>query len=242
MMDDWDLKPARDLEMSPVQRYRSIAREGGLLESILRACWWSLVRCSLTICHRIKYHGREHLPQKPSFILAANHESHLDALVIGSALPLRMRDQLFPIAAGDLFFEVPALAAFSALALNALPVWRRNCGKHGLEDLRNKLLDEPCAYILFPEGTRTRTGQMGKFRAGVGMLTAGTSVPVIPCFLHGTLRAFPPNRIVPRFTKISLSIGEPMSFESVDNDRAGWNSIAAEIEAAVKQLAETAHQ
>jgi 1-acyl-sn-glycerol-3-phosphate acyltransferase len=96
---------------------------------------------------------------------------------------LRMRDQLFPLAAGDLFFEVPAIAAFSALALNALPVWRRNCGKHGLEDLRNRLLEEPCAYILFPEGKRTRTGEMGKFRAGVGMLTAGTSVPVIPCFL-----------------------------------------------------------
>ena len=242
MMDDWDLKPARDLEKPPVQRYRSIAREGGLLESILRASWWSFVRCSLTIFHRIEYHGRENLPQKPSFIMAANHESHLDALVIGSALPLRMRDQLFPLAAGDLFFEVPAIAAFSALALNALPVWRRNCGKHGLEDLRNRLLDEPCAYILFPEGTRTRTGQMGKFRAGVGLFTAGTSVPVIPCFLHGTFRAFPPKRIVPRFTKIELWIGEPMSFEGVNNNRKGWHSIAADIEAAVKQLAETAHR
>jgi 1-acyl-sn-glycerol-3-phosphate acyltransferase len=239
-MDNWELKPARGIEEPPVQRYRSIAREDGLLESILRVCWWSCVRSSLTLFHRVEYHGRENLPKNPSFVIAANHESHLDALVIGTALPLRMRNQLFPLAAGDLFFEVPAVAAFSALALNALPVWRRNCGKQGLEDLRNKLLDEPCAYILFPEGTRTRTGQMGDFRAGVGMFTAGTSVPVIPCFLRGTFEAFPPNRVVPRFKKIAVWFGEPLSFDHVDNHRAGWNLIASKIEAAVKQLAETA--
>jgi len=121
-MDEWDLKPARNLELPPCEQYRSVSREGGLMESILRAVWWSSMRLSLTVFHRIEYHGREHLPEKPSFILAANHESHLDALVIGSALPLRMRDQLFPLAAGDLFFEVPGVAAFSALVLNALPV------------------------------------------------------------------------------------------------------------------------
>ena len=235
-MDDWDLRPARDTGLNPFQRYRSVQREDGLLESIVRGVWWSFVKGSLTLCHRIKYDGREHLPPQPSFILAANHESHLDALVIGSALPLRLRDQLFPLAAGDLFFEAPTMAAFSAFALNALPVWRRNCGKHALEELRNRMLTEPCAYILFPEGTRTRTGQMGKFRAGVGMLTAGTAVPVIPCFLRGPFHAFPANRIVPRFSKISLAIGPPMSFEHVENNRAGWTRVAAEVEAEVVKL------
>ncbi len=236
-MKDWDLKPAAGIDLPLVQQHRSIAREGGLVESVMRAAWWSFVRCSLKVFHRIDYQGREHLPKQPSFILVANHESHLDAMVIGSSLPLRMRNELFPLAAGDLFFDRNAIAAFSAITLNALPIWRRKCGKQGMVDLRNRLIGEPCVYILFPEGTRTRSGEMGAFRPGIGMLVAGTNVPVIPCFLQGTGVAFPPDRVVPRWKKISMTIGEPMHFGNVGNRREGWNAIAADVEASIRQLA-----
>jgi hypothetical protein len=84
-MSDWNLKPARDLEMSSMQRYRSVVREGGFLESIFRAEWSSFVRCSLAVCHRIKHHGRDHLPQKPSFILARTPTFVL--FLVGLCLP-----------------------------------------------------------------------------------------------------------------------------------------------------------
>jgi 1-acyl-sn-glycerol-3-phosphate acyltransferase len=109
-------------------------------------------------------------------------------------------------------------------------------------DLRDRLIGEPCVYILFPEGTRTRSGEMGPFRPGIGMLAADTNVPVIPCFLKGTRLAFPPDRIVPRWKKISMSIGEPMYFDDVENNREGWNAIAAGVEARIRQLAVVANR
>src|SRR6202012_4552083 len=116
----------------------------------------------------------ENLPTEMPFVLVANHSSHLDALVMGSMLPTKFRNAVFPIAAGVFFFETPVMTAFSAWMMNALPMWRKNAGRHAMQQLRERLVGEPCGYILFPEGTRTRTGEIGAFHAGIGILVAGT--------------------------------------------------------------------
>ncbi|MCA9296848.1 MAG: 1-acyl-sn-glycerol-3-phosphate acyltransferase [Phycisphaerales bacterium] len=178
----------------------------------------------------------------PPFIMVANHTSHLDAVSLASALPIRLRDQVLPLAAGDTFFETPVLAAFAAGAMNALPLWRAHAGRHALNDLRRRLLDEPCAYILFPEGTRSRDGTMGSFKSGLGMLVAETDVPVIPCYLDGAYAALPPKKHVPRPKKLHLRIGTPVRFPHVENCRAGWNIVATETRTAVEQLSPVREQ
>jgi 1-acyl-sn-glycerol-3-phosphate acyltransferase len=120
-----------------------------------------------------------------------------------------------------------------------LPMWRKNCGSHALKDLRKRLVDEPCGLILFPEGQRSRDGSLLPFKAGLGMLVAGTAVPVIPCHLDGAFRAFPPNARAPRPRKIRLRIGSPLVFDSVPNARAGWEQVTAQTHAAVRQLGGT---
>ena len=132
------------------------------------------------------------IPDEPPFVMIANHTSHLDALVLASVLPCRLCDRVFPVAAGDVFFNTSATSLFSATLLNALPMWRKNCGSHALKDLRRRLVDEPCGLILFPEGTRSRDGSLQAFKVGLGMLIAGTAVPVIPCHIDGAFQAFPP--------------------------------------------------
>src|SRR5262249_44426798 len=154
---------ARDLHLSGMDRLRYPLREHGLVSSLLRLGWWSFVRLFLGLVNRLEVRGKEHLPAEGPFVLVANHESHLDALVLASALPLSLRDQMFPLAAGDVFFETPALAAFAAHCLNALPVWRKNAGRHGLTDLRKRLTEEGAIYLLFPEGGRSRDGEMLPF-------------------------------------------------------------------------------
>ena len=235
-MDDWELKPAKDLNLPPHERHKYILREAGLLEGILRTVWWSVIRMTLRVYHRIEVHGRENLPKTPPYIIVANHSSHLDALSIGSALPLSFGSKTFPLAAGDLFFENPAAAAFSAWALNALPVWRRRAGRQCLADLRQRLLEEQCIYILFPEGTRSRTGQMAAFREGLGMFVAETDVPVVPCLIEGAHAAWPPHARVPRPKKIRLYVDEPCSFQEATNNRAGWKTVAQTVEEAVRRL------
>ena len=234
--DDWDLTPATDLDLKVGERLRSLSRERGLLDTTVGFCWWSFMRLYMRVYHRAKITGREHLPTKPPFVMVANHTSHLDAMTLASALRRRVRHCAYPIAAGDTFFESPIAATFAAFVLNALPMWRRNMGRYALQQLRDRLVNEPCCYILFPEGTRSRTGEMSHFRPGIGMLVAGTDVPVIPCHLTGAFEAMPPDKKFPRPRRLHLRVGTPLSFPSATNDREGRGKIAQEIEAAVRAL------
>jgi 1-acyl-sn-glycerol-3-phosphate acyltransferase len=186
----------------------------------------------------LRIEGREHLPQTPNFVLVANHASHLDTLVLGSALNLNLRNFLFPLAAGDVFFQVPAMAAFSAGVVNALPIWRKNegCGR-AIKDLRQRLLEEPTIFVLFPEGTRSRDGQMASFKPGIGMLVASTPFPIIPCYIEGAHAALPAKSRFPKPHPLRVRIGQPRFFADVKNRRAGWEEIAQTLEHDVRNLA-----
>ncbi len=147
-----------------------------------------------------------------------------------------MKSRVFPIAAGDTFFSSPLRGILSTLFINALPMWRTKVCSHGLSDLRERLVNDRCVYIVFPEGTRSRSGDLASFKAGVGMLVAKTPVPVVPCRLVGAYDALPHDRHVPRPNKLRLKIGEPITFAGVTNDHEGWKIVATTLEAAVIQL------
>ncbi len=230
---NWELTPASDLNLPVGERARSLSRERGLLDTIIGFLWWGFVRTYMKLYHRREIAGRDRLPVKAPFLLVANHASHLDVMVLASAIPRRLRHCVYPIAAGDTFFESPVAASFSAFVLNALPMWRRRAGAHALNQLRERLVGEPCGYILFPEGTRSRTGEMAPFKSGLGMLVAGTDVPVIPCHISGAFQALSPDRKLPRPRKLYLRVGTPLVFAKTKNDRDGWRQVARDTEAAV---------
>jgi 1-acyl-sn-glycerol-3-phosphate acyltransferase len=235
-MEPWKLEPAHDTGLTPGERFRSVRRESGLLESLAHHACFSLIRSYFAIAHRLTIIGRERLPAHGPFVLAANHCSHLDALALGAALIPRHRERAFPIAAGDVFFQTKITSTFSAIVLNALPMWRKNCGPHALADLRQKLQEEKAIFIIFPEGGRSRTGSMMPFKHGLGMLVAETNVPVVPCGLVGTFEALPSQGGFPRPVAIKLAIGDPLQFPSTANNRTGWSQIAASLESCVRDL------
>jgi len=235
-MDEWRYQPAGDLHLKPTESLRSLHREAGLIAGITQTAWRALVRTYLRGYHRLRVEGIEHLPAKPPFVMIANHASHLDALVLASAMPWRLRRSVFPIAAGDVFFETPAVALFSAMMLNALPMWRKRCGSHAMQELRERLIEGPSIYILFPEGTRSRDGSMGRFKPGLGMIVAGSPVPVVPCHLEGAFAASPPGARIPRPLPMRLRIGPALTFAEAGNDRTGWQEITTRLEAAVTAL------
>lgn len=238
-MKRWDLQPAGDLGMPAGDRLRSLRRENGLISTALHGIWWFFVRNYLRVWHRLTITGQQHLPTTPPFILVANHASHLDTLALAAPLAWRLRDRIFPIAAGDVFFQTPLASAFAAWMLNALPMWRKKCGPHAMAELRRRLTDEPCAYILFPEGTRSRDGRMMPFKPGLGMLVAGARVPIIPCYLAGCHRALAPGQRWPRPGRIHLQIGEPIVFDHLPNDREGWQHISQIMEERIRTLQES---
>lgn len=235
-MDDWQYKPAGDHGLRHEEGLKSLRREAGLIGTITQSAWRVAVRAYLRGYHRLRVEGLEHVPVRPPFVMVANHTSHLDALTLAAALPWQLRRFAFPIAAGDVFFETPAVAFFSAMMLNALPMWRKSCGPHAMQQLRDRLLSEPTIYVLFPEGTRSRDGTLGRFKPGLGMIVAESDVPVVPCYLDGAHAACPANRKMPLPLPLHLRIGPPLTFGAVKNERAGWQEIAGKLEAAVIAL------
>ena len=235
---NWRLKPARDQGLATGQRLRSQAREPGLVGLMAHWTWQQLVRCYLRPMHRLQVTGRENLPAQPPYVLVANHSSHLDALTLLAALPSRQAHLAYSLAAGDHFFTSAPAAAFAAYAVNALPVWRTRTTRHELEALRERLEADGLIYILFPEGTRSRDGAMGRFRGGIGALVAGSQVPVVPCFLEGAHAAWPPHQRWPRPGRLRLSIGPPVHFADLPNAASGWKAAADRCETAVRAMAQ----
>lgn len=234
---NWQLKPAQDFGLSARERLRSQAREAGLGSVLLQGAWRRAVRGYLALFHRLTVVGRENLPARPPFVLIANHTSHLDALTLSAVLRGEAARRAFSLAAGDVFFSSVGVSAFAAYAVNALPLWRKRNRQKDLLSLRRRLTEEGLVFILFPEGTRSRNGRMAPFQPGIGALVAGSAVPVVPCHLDGAFAAWPPDRRLPRPLPLHLTIGAPLRFDALANDRAGWDAAARACEDAVRGLA-----
>jgi 1-acyl-sn-glycerol-3-phosphate acyltransferase len=141
-------------------------------------------------------HGMRNLDGlKPPFVVVANHSSHLDAPLIYGSLPRRLSKNLAAGAASDYFFDSWYKALPTALFFNSFPVERQ--GMRGRRGMAGVLLNEGIPLLLFPEGTRSRTGAMANFKPGAAALSISRNVPVLPMALVGAYAAMPYGATVP---------------------------------------------
>jgi 1-acyl-sn-glycerol-3-phosphate acyltransferase len=234
-MNHWCYQTASDHGLAPLDGLASPKRESGLPQWLLQHLTWNALAGYMRVRHGLTVTRAEELP-RPPFVLVANHCSHLDALALGVAVDWQLRGDLRFMAARDTFFDTPVHAMFAAGMLNALPLDRSRRGGHTVLAMRQQLQAGELGLVLFPEGTRSRSGEMGRFKPGIGMLTAGTSIPVIPCYLEGAYSAWPAGQAIPGGGQVRLRIGDAMTFEGVDNCGDGWREIAATLETAVAKL------
>jgi 1-acyl-sn-glycerol-3-phosphate acyltransferase len=229
-------KHARDLDLPPTERAGDIRREPDHLDALLHPLIGVLLRPWMAVMHRMHIEGREHLPDKPPYVMIANHTSHLDTPALLNALPSSVRSRACPVAAHDTFFTTRAKALLATKCLNVLPLRRQRIDRHALDTLRQRLLEDDLVLMIFPEGTRGDGNAIATFKAGIGMLVAGTDVPVVPCRLRGCEKALPKGHCLPRPTPLSLTIGRPRRFVDVASSREGWETIASELQASVELL------
>jgi 1-acyl-sn-glycerol-3-phosphate acyltransferase len=209
-----------------------------------------VVRAWLKWHHRIEMSGRGNLPADGPFVLVANHASHLDVLCLLAALPVRDLPRTHPTASADYFFATRRLALVSSLLFNGMPFHRRAGGgaaspsavRDSLDRCRRALAgtagggDRGGIVILFPEGSRSPDGTIRPFKRGVGLLVAGTDVPVIPCRLDGTFEAMPKGSRWPRPRRIQLTIGKPRTYATHRRGKAVAQQIARDLHSAVLEL------
>ncbi len=125
---------------------------------------------------------------------------------------------------------------FSAIFVNALPFDRIEQKRESLELCADALDVSDNVLIMFPEGTRSMTGEIQPFRKGIGILTAGTARLVVPAYIDGAFNAWSKGMRLPRPQNLRVIIGKPMNFTRHPRTEEGFMQVAREVEAAVKQL------
>ena len=175
-----------------------------------KVSYW-LSRLTVNVYLRHSATGIENIPREGCFLLAVNHASFLDPVLVGNRLPR----PIYYMARRTLFS--PAPFGWFMRALNSVPVDRGRLSRETYREVI-ALLEQGEGVLVFPEGTRTRDGKLGPLRAGVVGLAQMTHAPVVPAYLAGTHRALGRGKIFPRPTRTSARYGKPIRFPE-DADR-----------------------
>lgn len=159
--------------------------------------------------------NREKLPKSGPAIIIANHNSHLDTLILMSLFSQRTLQYVHPVAAADYFLRSPALAWFATKIIGIIPIERHRADKNQDPLLPiSKALQENSIVIFFPEGTRGEPEQLAKFKSGIAHLSERhPEIKIIPVFTYGIGKALPKGEalLVPRV--IDLYIGDSLYWQ-----------------------------
>ena len=235
-MNDWKYHPSPDIDSSMAETLRNFPREPTMFAYSVRSIAALILRVWMRLYHRMTVEGRENLPTSGSYVLVCNHTSHLDTMCLLYSVPLRQIHRTFPAAAADYFFSSLPRSAISAVLINALPFDRQLKGAESLTVCSELLKNDGNVLIIFPEGTRTTTGEMARFRSGIGRLVVGTDLPVVPCHLTGGTQAWPKGKAFPRPRQLRLRVGAPQTFEHLEKNSESVQHICSDLEERVAKL------
>jgi 1-acyl-sn-glycerol-3-phosphate acyltransferase len=184
------------------------------MASILRLLFYGVfVRLIVLIVLGVHVRHRERLPRQGPAILVANHNSHLDTMVLMGLFPLKLLAQLHPVAAMDYFLTSRWLSWFAINVVGILPI-KRTVARGDENPLApcNKALAEGEILIVFPEGSRGEPEQLQSFKGGIARLAENNpAVPITPVFLHGLGKALPKGEslLVPFFCDVFIGEALP---------------------------------
>ncbi len=190
---------------------------------------WLAARLTSALIFRSKVTGREFLPTAGGFILASNHISYYDPPLVGSYISRNM----YYFGKRELFKQ-PIIGAILR-KVNTLPVRRGTVDRAAL-DMAVEAVCNGNGLVVFPEGTRSRTGDFLKPKPGVGMIALRADCPIVPVFISGFDR---PRDCILGKSRGRISYGEPFSVDWVRShpaDKSGYIAIAEAVMERIGQL------
>jgi len=190
--------------------------------------------------------GREHLENlEGPVIFASNHQSFMDGPVIMAALPRRWRYTVAPAMGKEMFaahffpaehgraawFTNSLNYYLAVLFFNAFPLPQREAGARQTLRYIGELLAEGTSVLIFPEGRRSTTGDIDRFRPGIGMIGSRLGVPIVPVRLDGVHNVLQVGWVMARPGRVRVAFGAPLRLVGED-----YEALAKEVEAAVRRL------
>lgn len=200
------------------------------MKPLYRFCW-IVIRSFLVLYCRLRINGKENVPSEGGIIIASNHIAAGDPPFVGSSL----QREVYYLAKRELF-QNPLLRTLIK-NLNAIPV---NRGVFDLNALARseEILQKGFGLILFPEGTRSKTGELGRGRPGIGMLARHAMVPIVPTYIQNSKRFL---RLPFIGKRLIVSFGKPLSKEwlsKTPDDKEGYRAIVREVMERIRFLKE----
>ena len=204
------------------------------MSRILQALFfWLVVRPMVLVVIGLNVRHRERLPAQGPAIVVANHNSHLDTVVLMTLLPSRLLSRIRPVAAADYFLRNAVIAWFARRIMGIIAIERRG-REPGVDPLApvSDALGRGEIVILFPEGTRGEPEQLAAFKSGVAHLAKRhVRVPVTPVFMHGLGKTLPRGSLLPVPFFCDVFVGEAL------HGLEDYKAFMADLTARMQQLA-----
>ncbi len=183
-------------------------------------------RAFAVLVYGLRVVGRENWPETGGGLICANHQSMFDPVLVGLTSERRMN-----YVARETLFRVLILGPLIRF-LDGIPIDREGMGLSGIKETLRRLKAGELV-LIFPEGTRTRDGEMGRLKPGFISLARRGGVPLIPVGLDGAYQSWPRTARFPRFGRITVVIGEPISPEQIA--AASDEELLAELELRIRK-------
>ena len=172
---------------------------------------------------RVTHEGE--FPKSGAYIIAANHTSHFDTAAIIASMDSASRDRLKIAASSKYFFKSKSiLKRFAINLFSLIPASGKEFSKSCL-----KMRNGNESLLIYPEGTRSRDGEIHRFMSGVGAIHRRSSIPIIPVSIIGTNNVMAVGRCMPKSGSVKVIIGKPICIDTLDS-----GEIARTVEGLVK--------
>jgi len=200
--------------------------------TIVYNIFYTLAKWLAKLLFNFRVVGAENIPDEGSLILASNHQSYFDPPLVG----ICCRRGVYYLARKTLLnwpFFGPLFPA-----MNVIPVDRDGNDMAALKVVIRKIREGE-GVVLFPEGTRSQTGELQPAKPGIGLVISKTRAPVVPVRIFGSYEAFPKGAKTPRLHPITVVIGKPISFSTElleEGSRESYQKLGDEVMAAIARL------
>jgi 1-acyl-sn-glycerol-3-phosphate acyltransferase len=187
-------------------------------------CGYTLCKTVANLGFRYRAFGQENIIEDGPAIMAANHQSYLDPPLVG----ITCRAELYFLARKTLFEN--KLFGSILSRVNALPVDLSGADLTAVRTVIN-LLKQGHRTVIFPEGTRSLTGQIQQARPGIGMIIAKTLAPVVPMRIFGSFQAWPKGGKIKAYP-VTVVVGKPIRFKKEDlgaKNREAYQKISEQV-------------